>query len=61
MSDKTFLLLDIGQYCEQGFLMQLRSALESQGATVETLLLAGNYDTVLDRLAQGAVPVVLKS
>lgn len=39
---------------------RLEEGLRQRGASVERLPLSGNYDAVLDRLAEGAVPVVLK-
>ena len=59
--NKRFLFLDVGLEGTDELSARLQAALKSRGAEVEELPMAGNYDTVLDRLQEGAIPVVLKS
>ena len=57
---KRFLFLDVGLPTTEDLAEKLQAALQARGAEVESMPLAGNYDAVLDRLLEGAVPVVLK-
>lgn len=59
--NKQFVFLDTGQASASDLPARLQAALEAKGAQVETMALADGYDAVLDRIEQGAVPVVLKA
>lgn len=43
-----------------GSVARAAAALRDSGVTVEEHVIGENYDAVLDRLEQGAIPVVLK-
>lgn len=58
---KALVFFDVGQKVDHDLLENLLHVLEKKGAKVEKMTLAGNYEQALDRLEQGAVPIVLRS